>query len=752
MNSSHLVTVVPLVLSLTLGLASQAAIAPTSVPLHGSADGRTWAAGRDYKVAFDVSGMTFYPLLGETAPDNLPLAWYTRSVGYEAQAPLAGVPAATAAQRNATCFEIERGDVIERYLVRDDGVEQQFALTAPSSGGAMAGDFIVRGRIDGPLRATNRPSAHAPIIFLDAQGRAVVDYGTAFAVDALGMRYELGTAVIDGEVEIRVPAAWLATAHWPILIDPLTARSSAIAASAPASLPSVARDDVGNRMVISSARASAGNDWDLFVHVLNDSFGAPTLIYSDVTTDSVRASSVGWAEQDQRWLVAMEVHQPTAWRLRVYFHDTANLTFGSGLTVNVNHIVGAHYSTPSLGTSASSVYAALVARRDIDMSGPTNTDRSEVVLFLIHTSLRTIGAPTHLSFVPGQTYDAERPSITPHSDLGGWLVAWQEWDPLSSTVWDVIGRRIGNGGSLVGGRALLLGGDDHELTPYVAGGDSRFLLAAVRRPQGDGSKTTSILGDRVVTRRLQWDEAAPMPTMQSVVQVESSAPSSSIQLGVGRHPIAYDSRTASHWTLAWKRDDLGSLGIARVGFDGVFVEKTQLEPPPPLGSAFYSPTLCHDPDASGVIAVYTSQGHAFGEPLYARRLTHNLTAAATTYGTGCAGVPQTFNRLAAGRPWRGSEFFGIELIGGRPNAPTWLLAAAAPGSVPMPIGGPLCLVLLDSASVLPPVAFGAADAIGRWSVGLSIPSILPSQSAYWQFVQLDGGLLYGSAGLRIDFR
>lgn len=756
MNTAHLVTGLSVLLSVTTHLASQTALAPPlRVPLHVAGDGAIWAAGRDYKVAFDSTGMTFYPALGEAAPTNLPLRWQTRSVGVPGQPPLAMAATAGATAsggaRGPFTYEITRGDVVERYLVRDDGVEQQFAIAAPLQGMATH-DLVVRGTVAGPLAAADRASAHAPITFCDSLGRAVVEYGVAFAIDAAGARCNLLTAVVDGEVEIRVPASWLATAQWPILIDPVTSRSATLVGATPASLPSVARDDGNNRVLISSARASAAGDWDLFVHVLNDAFAAPVLIYSDVTADSVRASAAVYAPQPQRWLVAMEVQQAAAWRVRVYFHDAVNLGFNTGVAANTILIAGQHFSTPALGASATSPYAALVCRRDLNAAGPINTDRSEATLLLVDTAARSLGSPTTLSFVSGQTYDAERPSITPVSDGDGWLVAWQEWDPAGTTVWDVIGRRISNGGSLVGGRALLLGGSDHELTPFVAGSGGRYLLSAVRRPRGDGSQTTSLLGDRVVTRRLTWNVTAPSPMLQAAVQLDSSAPSSSVQLGFGRQPIAFDHRTASHWSVAWKRDDLDSLGIARLGFDGAFVEKTLLEPPAPFGTAFFSPALCYDADGAGVIAVYTSQGFAAGDPLYARRFTHNLTAAAPTYGAGCAGAAQAFNHQAGAQPWRGSEFFGIALQGGRPNAPTWLMAAAGPGAIPMPSGGPGCTVLLDAATLLPPVAWGASDALGAWSVGLSLPSILAAQTAYWQFVQLDGGLLYGSAGLQTVFR
>src|SRR5690606_1936094 len=117
-----------------------------------------------------------------------------------------------------------------------------------------------------------------------------------------------------------------------------------------------------------------------------------------------------------------------------------------------------------------------------------------------------------------------------------------------------------------------------------------------------------------------------------------------VALGAGSRGIAYDILTASHWSVAWQREDLDSLRIARIGYDGFLVEQQDLEPPPPLGHAYRSPTLWPDIDARGVVAVYASQGVAAGDPLFARRFTHDTSARSTTYGTGCAGVPRARNR------------------------------------------------------------------------------------------------------------
>jgi hypothetical protein len=99
------------------------------------------------------------------------------------------------------------------------------------------------------------------------------------------------------------------------------------------------------------------------------------------------------------------------------------------------------------------------------------------------------------------------------------------------------------------------------------------------------------------------------------------------------------------------------------------------------------------------------------------------------------------------RPYAGSQFFALRLLGGRVNAPTVLAAGAAPANIPLPGGGPGCMLLLDPSLPLVVLPVGLSDGAGDVTVPMSIPSRVGNPLLRWQFVQLDGALLWSSAGL-----
>ena len=104
--------------------------------------------------------------------------------------------------------------IIERYLVKSRGVEQQFLLPGPYTGG----DVLLTGSVETDL---------VPEVFTSFEGIAfrrgdetVLFYGDAKAVDADGKTALLEERWADGELTIVVPVSFLAVARFPVLVDP----------------------------------------------------------------------------------------------------------------------------------------------------------------------------------------------------------------------------------------------------------------------------------------------------------------------------------------------------------------------------------------------------------------------------------------------------------------------------------------------------------------------------------------------------
>lgn len=89
------------------------------------------------------------------------------------------------------------------------------------------GDLVVTGRLTTDLCASPTHDRHGPIEFCDG-GEPTIVYGAAFAVDASGAREPITTAYDGQRISLRLPAAWLATARFPVTIDPLTSATKLV--------------------------------------------------------------------------------------------------------------------------------------------------------------------------------------------------------------------------------------------------------------------------------------------------------------------------------------------------------------------------------------------------------------------------------------------------------------------------------------------------------------------------------------------
>jgi len=284
--------------------AAQQLLAQLPVVIRREADDRTGAlqlhaVGRAYKASFHDGFRMGLPV-GPTVATAPWLHWRTTAVlrGGVAQ-PLHEPVADVVDERRC---EYDLGAVVEAYDVRPEGVEQTFVLREPGPGdlvvrGALGGDFVV---------AANEPR-HGAVELRDRQGRRTLTYGAATAIDRNGETLPLETATSDGVIELRVPAAWLATAAYPIVVDPLltpvlmwqTNYLDLVANT------DIDRDDVNSSWNVGLAFdvAFSSVDYDSYFVLANDTYSAGHVIYS-------RASS-GF----EAWPKMAFVHAANQWAL-----------------------------------------------------------------------------------------------------------------------------------------------------------------------------------------------------------------------------------------------------------------------------------------------------------------------------------------------------------------------------------------------------------------------------------------------------
>ncbi len=264
------VTVPLLLLALTSATTAQAtAHEPDLTGIRRSAHGLTGASGRlagfgaEYAVQFDARGMQFVPALGAGAMRDqrlmVELAGIARGgepVGIEAAVP--------PVQRGGFAVYRRSAVVEERYEVRAEGVEQSFVFTALPG----RGDLVVRCRLDGELAPFGEVAAGGGLQFL-VPGLGGVSVGVVTGIDADGDRCHGAVRLVDGQLELSLPAAFVDTATLPLVLDPLVgARIDATTGSSNDTEPAVAYDATSTdfllvwRQVLSATSASViGRTW-----------------------------------------------------------------------------------------------------------------------------------------------------------------------------------------------------------------------------------------------------------------------------------------------------------------------------------------------------------------------------------------------------------------------------------------------------------------------------------------------------------
>jgi hypothetical protein len=174
------------------------------------ADGSPLVHGRTYKAEFTPGGATYIPFCGSAAPRNHPLTFRIQDITSGGE-PVAFADT-VAAVRTGETVSYARGGVTEIYALGVDSVEQKFVFeTLPASG-----ELVLR------LACTSDMSASASdggLDFRSADGS--VRYGAATVVDADGASAPAQAQIVDQQIQIRVPAEFLAHAAFPITIDPV---------------------------------------------------------------------------------------------------------------------------------------------------------------------------------------------------------------------------------------------------------------------------------------------------------------------------------------------------------------------------------------------------------------------------------------------------------------------------------------------------------------------------------------------------
>lgn len=714
------------------------------VPIHTAPDDPVggaygiWASEDAYKVGFD-GGMEFRPALGKSA--SWPLRWRTTEVEVGGR----GLAAAGGdTWHDDWRFEYRRPGFVEAYDVRADGVEQTFVFPKP----LVAGDLVIRGAIDTALRAAPRAAQHGALRFVDDAGQEVVEYGAATVIDAAGRASKITTAFDGRHLELRVPAAWLASASYPITVDPLVQNLLVRNSSGYPVGVEIARDDESNELLIAYGRWDGNNETDCFVLLVDDDYSNPTLIFSDVTTSwKTHELSAGFIGGADRWLMAFaREFSSTSSGLRYRVHDKGVRQFSS--SVSALAVPGGldAYATDVGGTAAfSSGTLGLVVFSAGDVWSPMLSTNTEAYGVVIDAATTVAGVPFSLdasggSTTGGRNREREYPSVIPESGGGTdpWMVVWQEFDSnITNDDWDIQVSRVSHDGQPSPARVLGYSqASKHSLSPKVAGRDGRYMVGFAERDNaGAGGHPAS---DRLHAQRFNWGGGL-FPTAQPPRLVRQFFKQVAFP-----HGMSYDNVSESHWTFVSQGMSPNQVIYADVlGHRAGVCQAITVSPNP--GNSDFSPAVTFNDDLREFKVVYGgTHGTVRGDTIT------YYDADTSLYGFGCGN-----GQIGSiGTPDQGAEFFTVRLTGVPIGTSAFLNLGLGATSVPLDtIGLPSCF--LNTNPNLFITSFGRVSDAGGAAVQLPLPAPVQGD-VFAQWVYLSPGAnalgIEATQGLRIEVR
>lgn len=255
-----------------------------------------WARGKTFKASFGRDGATYYPLLGPDKP---------RLFGFGLRSPrltVGGEPITLDAEASPSGAEsevsYERGPLTEWYRLKPNSIEQLFTLDAPLGDGALT--------VTIPVETELEPAPfQGGFLFQNEFGG--VHYGAATVLDSGGNEESAKTRWVDGNLQIEVSEAFLASAQWPVTIDPLIVTWTVDTWSDDLTKPDIAYDLENDRVLITYEESASGADRDIYwtlvdLSTLTSSLGG----YWDSTTDNWSAPRVANNNFSDSFLIVAE--------------------------------------------------------------------------------------------------------------------------------------------------------------------------------------------------------------------------------------------------------------------------------------------------------------------------------------------------------------------------------------------------------------------------------------------------------------
>ncbi len=119
--------------------------------------------------------------------------------------------------RGSAVEYMRRAGIVERYEVLGMGVEQSFVLPRPIS---VAGDLIITGTLSGDTTVSEPVSTADGGLTVTMGGQTPLRFGRVTVIDAANNSWPAKLAGAGSRITITVDGARLATANYPVTVDP----------------------------------------------------------------------------------------------------------------------------------------------------------------------------------------------------------------------------------------------------------------------------------------------------------------------------------------------------------------------------------------------------------------------------------------------------------------------------------------------------------------------------------------------------
>ncbi|MEM7201364.1 MAG: hypothetical protein AAF628_13930 [Planctomycetota bacterium] len=179
-------------------------------------DGALRGVGPDYRAQFDRDAVSYTPALGSAASRTYPFE-LRFAHARRGKAILASAVPTDVHRVDRTAYYDRAPGARERWDVRTEGLELGYEFATPPAG---TGDLVVRLRLQTDLVLASRVDETTGA-FYHAEGIGGVRVGGVTGIDARGRRVAGALRAHADSLELVLPSAFVDTATYPLLLDPL---------------------------------------------------------------------------------------------------------------------------------------------------------------------------------------------------------------------------------------------------------------------------------------------------------------------------------------------------------------------------------------------------------------------------------------------------------------------------------------------------------------------------------------------------